>query len=112
MDTPKSDLIQQSSSTVSAFSDWDIDFTEEELQSIEAIFQSATSSSSSSRKQPVADCDGDRPKTRRRLPDSLFNFTEQSTFSSHNASSSSSLLPCPRNRFRSCHRVRKNCRYC
>ncbi|KAJ0957875.1 putative DNA helicase [Helianthus annuus] len=110
MDTPKSDLNQQSSSTVSAFSDWDIDFTEEELQSIEAIFQSATSSSSS-RKQPVADCDGDRPKTRRRLPDSLFNFTEQSTFSSHNASSSSSLFPCPRNRFRSCHRATPKMRY-
>ncbi|XP_076897674.1 3'-5' exonuclease-like [Bidens hawaiensis] len=80
-------------------SDWDIDFTEEELQSIDAIFESY--------KPPVAaDCDGDhRPKTRRRLPDSLF------TFSRIAASSSSSLLPCPRNRFTSSYRDTSKMRY-
>ncbi|GJS87479.1 Werner syndrome-like exonuclease, partial [Tanacetum coccineum] len=61
-------------------SDWDFDFTEEELQSIEAAFESASSSSS---RKPVSDIENGR-KTRRRLPDSLFN--------------SSALLPCPRNR--------------
>ncbi|KAI3511578.1 hypothetical protein L1887_18733 [Cichorium endivia] len=105
MGTPKNDLIQQSS-TVSVCSDWDLDFTDEELQSIEAAFEAAASSSKS-----VADCDGDRRRTRRRLPDSLFNSTtKRSTLSSDNspsecnligASSSFSLLPCPRNRFSS-----------
>ncbi|KAI3826619.1 hypothetical protein L1987_00668 [Smallanthus sonchifolius] len=105
MEIPKFDL-NQNSSTVSICSDWDLDFTVEELQSIEAVFESATSSSSS--RKLAADCDGDRPKTRRRLPDSLFNFRGQSTLSSDisssecnpiGASSSCSLLPCPRNRF-------------
>lgn len=100
METQKIDLIQQSSSTIC--SDWVIDFTEEELQSIEAIIESASSSSSS--KKPVTDCDGDRPKTRRRLPDSLFNFGKQSTLLSNNSSTSSSLLPCPRNRFSNSYR--------
>ncbi|KAL4589423.1 hypothetical protein LXL04_002330 [Taraxacum kok-saghyz] len=62
-------LIQQSS-TVSAYSDCDLEFIDEELQSIEAAFESAASSSSSSSKS-VADCDGDRWRTRRRLPDWL-----------------------------------------
>ncbi|KAI7741988.1 hypothetical protein M8C21_014723 [Ambrosia artemisiifolia] len=107
-------LNQNSSSTTTTnnnivSSDWDIDFTLEELQSIDAIFQSVTSSSSlTSKKQPVADCDEDRPKTRRRLPDSLFNFNQQSTFSS-------SLCPCPRNRFsntfRSCYSATSKMRY-
>ncbi|KAI3697073.1 hypothetical protein L6452_29808 [Arctium lappa] len=107
METPKSDLTQQSS-TVDAYSDWDLPFTDEELQSIEAVFESAASSSSSSRKSGV-DCDGDRPRTRRRLPDSLFDFREQSTLLADKsssecnptggASSSFSLLPCRRNRF-------------
>ncbi|KAL4561089.1 hypothetical protein LXL04_033251 [Taraxacum kok-saghyz] len=106
MGTPKSNPIQQSS-TVSACSDWDLEFTDEELQSIEAAFESAASSSSSSSKS-VADCNGDRRRTRRRLPDSLFNSTERSAGLFNNsssecnrigASSSLSLLPCPRNRF-------------
>ncbi|KAD5803698.1 hypothetical protein E3N88_15058 [Mikania micrantha] len=105
MEFPKIDLNQRSSSA-SVCSDWDLEFTIEELQSIEAVFESAASSSSS--RKPAADCDGDRPKTRRRLPDSLFNFGGRSTLSSDNsliecnpigASSSCSLLPCRRNRF-------------
>ncbi|KAL8204638.1 hypothetical protein R6Q57_010261 [Mikania cordata] len=105
MEIPKFDLNQRSSSA-SVCSDWDLEFTIEELQSIEAVFESAASSSSS--RKPAADCDGDRPKTRRILPDSLFNFGRRSTLSSDNsliecnpigASSSCSLLPCRRNRF-------------
>ncbi|CAI9268687.1 unnamed protein product [Lactuca saligna] len=69
MEIPKNDQIQPSS-TVSVCSDWDLDFTDEELQSIDAAIESAASSSSS--KKSVANCDGDRPRTRRRLPDSLF----------------------------------------
>ncbi|XP_024983633.1 Werner Syndrome-like exonuclease [Cynara cardunculus var. scolymus] len=108
MESAKSDLIPQSS-TVDPCSDWDLPFTDEELQSIEDVFESAASSSSSSRKSG-ADCDGDRPRTRRRLPDSLFNFGEQSTLLSDKsssecnpigASSSFSLLPCRTNRFSS-----------
>ncbi|KAL4583304.1 hypothetical protein LXL04_007874 [Taraxacum kok-saghyz] len=74
----------------------------------EAAFESAASSSSSSKS--IADCDGDRRRTRRRLPDSLFNSTKRSVGLFNNsssecnrieASSSFSLLPCPRNRFSS-----------
>lgn len=98
MENKKDDLIKQS-----VCSDWDIEFTEEELQSIESIVESAAS------RKPVTDSDdGDRRKSRRRLPDSLFIFNQQSTLSSDNslrefnpiaASSSCSLVPCPRNRF-------------
>ncbi|KAL7615840.1 3'-5' exonuclease isoform X1 [Lactuca sativa] len=97
MEIPKNDLIQPSS-TVSVCSDWDLDFTDEELQSIDAAIESAASSSSS--KKSVANCDGDRPRTRRRLPDSLFTRSALSfNSSSVGPSSSISLLPCPRNRF-------------
>nr|XP_043611094.1 Werner Syndrome-like exonuclease [Erigeron canadensis] len=62
---------------------WELEFTEEELDS---LFQTASACSSSRR--PFADSDtGNRPKTRRRLPDSLFN-----------QSNLSSLVPCSRNR--------------
>ncbi|XP_071720597.1 3'-5' exonuclease [Rutidosis leptorrhynchoides] len=102
METKNPDTIQQS-----VCPDWDIEFTEEELKSIEAVFESAAASSSS-RKQVTDSLAGDRRKTRRTLPESLFNFTKQSSFSTNyssrernpiGASSSCSLVPCPRNRF-------------
>ncbi|GMH18484.1 hypothetical protein Nepgr_020325 [Nepenthes gracilis] len=58
----------------STHSDWDQPFTDEELQAIEAAFQSAASSSPiKSRRVPYSDdrdSDG-RPKTRRRLPHTI-----------------------------------------
>lgn len=80
-------------------SDWDQPFTDQELQAIDAAFQSA--SSSSSIKSPdtgnsTGDCAEQRPKTRRRLPDSLSGSQQQNPFTG-NSSSPFSLSPCPRN---------------
>lgn len=80
-------------------SDWDQPFTDQELQAIVAAFQSA--SSSSSIKSPdtgnsTGDCAEQRPKTRRRLPDSLSGSQQQHPFTG-NSSSTFSLAPCPRN---------------
>ncbi|GFY81640.1 hypothetical protein Acr_01g0014490 [Actinidia rufa] len=68
----------------SSISDWDRPFTDEELDAIEAAFQSATSSSSSSslssssppikrRHVPIrnGDSEGGRPTVRRLLPESI-----------------------------------------
>ncbi|KAK1412033.1 hypothetical protein QVD17_32974 [Tagetes erecta] len=115
MENPKNDLNQNSSSTTLTNNDndydcdWDFDFTIEELESIEAAFESAASSI---HHKPLPDCNQDRPKTRRKLPDSLFNFTHRSTFSPRISSSSSSLLPCPTNRFsKSSYRASSKMRY-
>ena len=70
-------------------SDWEIEFTEEELESIEAAFQSAS-------RKGVSDIENCRNTRRRRLPDSLFN------------SSSSAFLPCPRNRLNNNHPYRSS----
>ncbi|KAL2530179.1 Werner Syndrome-like exonuclease [Forsythia ovata] len=83
-------------------SDWDRPFTDEELQAIDAICRSATPSSSSSpiKKRHEPGCTDDYastlspPKTRRRLPDSLFNFRKE-------MHTSFSFSPCSRNRFHS-----------
>ncbi|KAK9058478.1 hypothetical protein SSX86_023320 [Deinandra increscens subsp. villosa] len=95
MEIPNFDLNQNSPTITLSSSDWDLDFTAEELQLIEAAFESAASSSSSTKS--AADCGGDRPRTRRRLPDSLFNHRRECNPIA--ASSSCALLPCPRNRF-------------
>ncbi|CAK9149105.1 unnamed protein product [Ilex paraguariensis] len=71
--------------------DWDQPFTDQELKAIEAAFQSATSSSPIKRRR-LGSCNGEvHPKTRRRLPDSIFS------------SNSISLSPCPKNRFNNYH---------
>ncbi|CAI9762809.1 unnamed protein product [Fraxinus pennsylvanica] len=85
-------------------SDWDRAFTDEELEAIDAICRSATtissssSSSSSIKKRHVLECTNDLastvspPKTRRRLPESLFTFRKE-------LHTSFSFSPCSRNRF-------------
>ncbi|MCD9558556.1 hypothetical protein HAX54_015961 [Datura stramonium] len=72
--------------------DWDRPFTEEELQEIDAAFQSATKRQHDSEDVAAAG-DESRRKSRRRLPESLFVFHQQ-----NEASNSSSLSPCTRNR--------------
>ncbi|CAA3016664.1 Werner Syndrome-like exonuclease isoform X1 [Olea europaea subsp. europaea] len=85
-------------------SDWDRPFTDEELEAIDAICRSATTISSSSssstpiKKRHVLECTNDHastvspPKTRRRLPESLFTFRKE-------PHTSFSFSPCSRNRF-------------
>lgn len=90
-----------SSSSISSFSDWDRPFTEQELQDIDALFQSASSSSSSTQikiNHPKDDDDfaDNPPKSRRRLPDSIFQ--KRASASSFANISSSFLSPCPINR--------------
>ncbi|GAB4844067.1 hypothetical protein Ancab_014031 [Ancistrocladus abbreviatus] len=88
-------------------SDWDKPFTDEELEAIEAAFQSAASTSSIKNRGPPHSNDVDcRQRTRRRLPDSIFlqiHDNRSRKFSDGGSSSpqkydSFSLLPCPSNR--------------
>ncbi|XP_055813923.1 3'-5' exonuclease isoform X2 [Solanum dulcamara] len=72
--------------------DWDRPFTEEELQEIDAAFQSATKRRNDSADVAAAGDESHR-KNRRRLPESLFFYHQQ-----NEASNSSLLSPCTRNR--------------
>ncbi|KAA8548370.1 hypothetical protein F0562_000054 [Nyssa sinensis] len=111
------------SSPFPSISDWDKPFTDQELEAIEAAFQSATSFSSSPTKRshaPSCDEDGgseDRPKARRRLPGSIAGLRQQTPFTGNCrrrdvqsesspmlTSNSFSLSPCFRNRFYSLYR--------
>ncbi|CAN4090860.1 unnamed protein product [Withania somnifera] len=74
--------------------DWDRPFTEEELQEIDAAFQSATKRVHNSQ-DVVAAAEESRRKSRRRLPESLFVYHQQTEASN---SSSPLLSPCTRNR--------------
>lgn len=74
-------------------SDWDQPFTDEDLQAIDAAIQSASSSSSIKILDSGHSPDR-RPKTRRRLPDSL-SMTPQQTPFTDNSSKSIPLAPCP-----------------
>ncbi|PHU24686.1 hypothetical protein BC332_09793 [Capsicum chinense] len=88
--------------------DWDRPFTEEELQQIDVAFQSATKRRNNSGDVSTGG-DEYRRKTRRRLPESLFVYHQQSEASN----SSSMLSPCTRNRsqysysYRSSHQAAK-----
>ncbi|THG23141.1 hypothetical protein TEA_005614 [Camellia sinensis var. sinensis] len=101
-----------------SISDWDRPLTDQELEAIEAAFQSATTSSSSTsspikqRHVPTRNDggDGDRPTARRRLPGSIASEFRRGDGSGSESNSmmcvsdSFSLLPCPRNRFfDACH---------
>ncbi|KAM3357073.1 Werner Syndrome-like exonuclease isoform X2 [Capsicum galapagoense] len=87
--------------------DWDRPFTEEELQQIDVAFQSATKRRNNSGDVSTGG-DEYRRKTRRRLPESLFVYHQQSEASN----SSSMLSPCTRNRsqysysYRSSHQAK------
>ncbi|XP_004247884.1 3'-5' exonuclease isoform X2 [Solanum lycopersicum] len=72
--------------------DWDRPFTEEELQEIDAAFESATKRKSDS---VVAAGEESRRKSRRKLPASLFVYHQQ-----NEVSDSSLLSPCTRNQSR------------
>nr|GME07956.1 Werner Syndrome-like exonuclease isoform X1 [Ipomoea batatas]GME12244.1 Werner Syndrome-like exonuclease isoform X1 [Ipomoea batatas] len=82
-------------SSMSGLDDWDRPFTDQELLEIEVAFQSATNKRNDSDKSSVPaaedEVNGDgnkfRRNHRRRLPESLF-------------STSFSLAPCPRSRFK------------
>lgn len=75
--------------------DWDRPFTEEELEEIDAAFQSATKRRHDSQDVVTGTGDESRRKSRRRLPESLFVYHQQNEASN---SSSSLLSPCTRNR--------------
>ncbi|XP_057481915.1 LOW QUALITY PROTEIN: 3'-5' exonuclease-like [Actinidia eriantha] len=92
----------------SSISDWDRPFTDEELDAIEAAFQSATSSSSSLssssspiklRHVPIRNgySEGGRPTVRRLLPESISG--NHRCGGSMRRSDSLSLTPCRRNLF-------------
>ncbi|XP_015086445.1 Werner Syndrome-like exonuclease isoform X3 [Solanum pennellii] len=74
--------------------DWDRPFTEEELQEIDAAFESATKRKSDSEDVAAAG-EESRRKSRRRLPASLFVYHQQ-----NEVSDSSLLSPCTRNQSR------------
>ncbi|XP_052206600.1 3'-5' exonuclease isoform X1 [Diospyros lotus] len=103
-------------SPVTAFSDWDRTFTDQEIEAIEAAFQSASSSCSTfsscspakRRRVPNRDCSEDRLGTRRRLPESISGLRRPTTSREHRGFGSEctpiripdSFSPslCPRNR--------------
>uniref|UniRef100_A0A0V0IC86 3'-5' exonuclease n=2 Tax=Solanum chacoense TaxID=4108 RepID=A0A0V0IC86_SOLCH len=82
--------------------DWDRPFTEEELQEIDDAFQSATKRRSDSEDVAAAG-EESRRKSRRRLPASLFDYHQQ-----NEASNSSLLSPCTRNRSRCSYSYRSS----
>ncbi|TMW85914.1 hypothetical protein EJD97_022276 [Solanum chilense] len=80
--------------------DWDRPFTEEELQEIDAAFESATKRKSDS---VAAAGEESRRKSRRKLPASLFVYHQQ-----NEVSDSSLLSPCTRNQSRCSYSYRSS----
>ncbi|KAL3507283.1 hypothetical protein ACH5RR_032665 [Cinchona calisaya] len=86
------------------FPDWELPFTDEELQAIDDVVLQCTSTTTSSSKRHVSNnissdpaSDDSQKKSRRRLPDSLFIFNQNNN---SNNSKSLSISPCHRrNRF-------------
>ncbi|GFQ04281.1 werner syndrome-like exonuclease [Phtheirospermum japonicum] len=81
--------------------DWDYPLTDEDLRAIDSAFRSAAAPKRhalSGRDDEDGGSAGSPPKTRRRLPDSLFVFQHQQNNDNSN-NSTFSFSPCSKNRF-------------